>query len=58
MKKLTDVPAEEKNKILAAFNLYMDTLNEQDIEGYLDTLSVKDYDIEEERAFMEEQFSE
>ena len=36
----------------------MDTLNKQDIDGYLDTLSAKDYDLEEERAIMEEHFSE
>ena len=43
---------------MAVFNVYIDTLNEQDIDGYLDTLSTKDYDFEEERVFMEEQFSE
>ena len=54
IEEASGVPAEEKEQILAVFNVYIDTLNEQDIDGYLDTLSTKDYDIEEERAFMED----
>ncbi|MBO0588860.1 nuclear transport factor 2 family protein [Sporosarcina sp. E16_8] len=58
IEEASGVPAEEKEQILAAYKVNIDTLNEQDIDGYLDTLSPKDYDFEEERAFMEEQFSE
>ena len=58
IEEASGVPAEEKEQILAVYNVYIDTLNEQDIDGYLDTLSSEDYDFEKERAFMEEQFSE
>ncbi len=58
VEEVSSVPAEEKERILAAYKVNIDTLNEQDIEGYLETLSPKDYDFEKERAFMEEQFSE
>ncbi|MEK5039743.1 nuclear transport factor 2 family protein [Sporosarcina sp. FSL K6-3457] len=52
------IPTEEKDQVLSAFNMYIDTLNEQDIDGHLAMLSKNAYDIEEERIFMEEQFSE
>lgn len=52
------ISAEEKEQILAAFKLYIETLNEQDVEGHLAILSKSAYDIEEERNFMEEQFSD
>jgi hypothetical protein len=52
------IPAEEKEQILAAFDMYIDTLNEQDVDGHLALLSKNAFDIEEERIFMEEQFSE
>lgn len=52
------VPADEKEQILAVYSLYVETLNKQDIEGYLDTLSAEDYDIEEERSIMKKSFSE
>jgi hypothetical protein len=58
VEEASGVPAEEKKQILAAFNVNIDTLNEQDIDGYLDTLSAKDYDLEEERVFMEDRFHE
>lgn len=58
IEEASGVPAEEKEQILAVYKVYIDTLNEQDIDGYLNTLSPEDYDFEEERAFMEEQFSE
>jgi hypothetical protein len=58
IEEAADVPAKEKEKILNLFNVYMETLNEQDIDGYLDTLSAKDYDIEEERALTKDLFSE
>ena len=49
-----DVPKEEKEEILAAFDSYIETLNNQDVEGYLATLSTKGYDLEEERQATEE----
>ena len=58
VEEASGVSAEEKERILAVYNVYIDTLNEQDIEGYLDTLSPNDYDFEEERAFLEDQLSE
>lgn len=58
IEEASGVPAEEKERILSAFKLYMDKLNEQDVEGYLNTLSAKDYDIEEERTVMKDLFSE
>lgn len=58
VEEASGVPTKEKEQILSAFNVYMDTLNEQDVEGYLDTLSAKDYDIEEERAVMNDLLSE
>ena len=58
IEEASGVPAEEKEQILAVYKVYVDTLNEQDIDGYLNTLSPEDYDFEEERTFMEEQFSE
>ncbi len=54
----TGIPKEEKEHILAAFNIYIDTLNEQDIDGHLATLSKNAYNLEEERIFIEELFSE
>jgi len=58
IEEASGVPAEEKEQILAVYNVYIETLNEQNIDGYLDTLSPEDYDIEKERAFMKEQFSD
>ncbi|WP_318617925.1 nuclear transport factor 2 family protein [Sporosarcina sp. YIM B06819] len=52
------IPTEEKEQVLAAFNTYIDTLNNQDIDAHLAILSKNAYDIEEERNFMEEQFGE
>lgn len=54
VEEAVDVPEEEKTKILAAFDNYIETLNNQDIEGYLATLSPKGYDLDEERQATEE----
>ena len=53
-----DVPAEEKEEILAAFEVYIKTFNDQDIDGYLDTLSkdTESFDLEEERQKLKETF--
>jgi major membrane immunogen (membrane-anchored lipoprotein) len=33
VEEASGVPAKEKEQILSAFNVYMDTLNEQDVDG-------------------------
>ena len=58
VEEASGVPVDEKKQILDVYNLYMETLNKQDIEGYLDTLSAEDYDIEEERTVTEKLFGE
>lgn len=52
------IPTEEKEQVLAAFDRYIQTLNEQEVDAHLAMLSKNAYDIEEERMYMEEQFSE
>lgn len=52
------ISAEVKEQVLAAFDRYIQTLNEQDVDAHLAILSKNAYDIEEERIYMEEQFSE
>lgn len=48
------VPAAEKEQILQAFDKYIDAFNDNDIEGYLATLSKhsESFDLEEERDLM------
>ncbi|MCZ2257646.1 nuclear transport factor 2 family protein [Sporosarcina sp. G11-34] len=56
-----NVPSEEKEAILNAFNVYIDAFNKKDIERYLGTLSenTESFDKEEERVYMtEEVFNE
>ncbi|PIC64471.1 hypothetical protein CSV79_06725 [Sporosarcina sp. P13] len=50
------VPGEEREAILATFNKYIETFNNQDIDGYLATLSNEKYDLEEERVVLEDIF--
>jgi ketosteroid isomerase-like protein len=49
-----NVPAEEKDKILAAFNEYIDAFNDEDIKRYAQTTSKHakgfDYDVDLEEA--------
>lgn len=54
VEEVADIPKEEKVAIMAAFDDYIETLNDQDVEGYLATLSTKGYDLEEERKATEE----
>ncbi|ARK25484.1 hypothetical protein SporoP37_13010 [Sporosarcina sp. P37] len=54
VEEAADVPEQEKADILAAFDNYIETLNQQDIDGYLATLSTEGYDLEEERQATEE----
>lgn len=54
------VPAEEKIEILNAFEAYIETFNEKDIDKYMEILSkdTESFDLEEERAYMLEIFEE
>ncbi|WP_342508765.1 nuclear transport factor 2 family protein [Sporosarcina sp. FSL K6-2383] len=58
IEEAADIPVEEKEQLLAAFDTYITTLNEQEVDAHLAMLSKDAYDLEEERVFMEEQFSE
>jgi hypothetical protein len=51
------VPAEEKEQILEAFDVYINTFNEKDIDGYIDLLS-SFWDKAEERELITKIFSE
>jgi ketosteroid isomerase-like protein len=53
------VPAEEKERILATFEIYIDAFNEKDIDRYLETVSdqTDSFDKAEERAYMTNIFS-
>lgn len=55
-----NVPAEEKEKIIIAFDKYIDTFNEKDIDAYMNTLSkhTESFDLEDERTYMTDIFSE
>ncbi|MBD7909002.1 nuclear transport factor 2 family protein [Sporosarcina gallistercoris] len=54
VEEAADVPAEQKEAIVAAFNRYIETLNEGDVDAYLETLSSDGYDLDEERAATEQ----
>lgn len=56
IEEVEGVPAAEKEQILAAFEVNIDTFNNQDVDGYLNTLSVQSYDMEEERKKLKEVF--
>ncbi|CAM3263774.1 nuclear transport factor 2 family protein [Filibacter tadaridae] len=60
IEEATGVPQEEKEQILRVFNAYIDTFNEQDIEGYIETLSdrTESFDKEEERKGLTEAFNQ
>lgn len=58
IEEAANVPKEEKEQILQAFNAYIETLNEKDIEKYLETLSENSYDINEERKVATELLKE
>lgn len=55
-----NIPAAEKEKIVETFDAYITAFNEKDIDAYFTTLSeeTESFDFEEERAYMEEVFSE
>ncbi|MFS0575572.1 nuclear transport factor 2 family protein [Sporosarcina sp. 179-K 3D1 HS] len=58
IEEATGIPEEEKKKILETFDVYIDTLNNRDIDGYLATLSEEKYDLAEERKVTETLFEE
>ena len=57
IEEASGVPAEEKEKILDVFNVYISSFNDKDIERYLDTLSDRtdSFDKAEERVYMTEE---
>lgn len=52
-----NVPAAEKEQILQAFDAYIDVFNNEDIDGYIATLSehTESFDLDEERAYMSDE---
>ncbi len=55
-----DVPKEERQAILTAFDTYMTAFNEEDLETYLSVIA-KDpegFDYDKEKTFVEETFAE
>ena len=54
-----NIPSEEKNEIMNAFNEYIDAFNAQNIERYMDTLSKeeKGFNLAEERKAAESAFN-
>ncbi|WP_432354552.1 nuclear transport factor 2 family protein [Sporosarcina sp. A2] len=54
IEEAANVPEDEKKAILTTFNRYIDTLNSQQIDEYLNTLSTATYNLDEERAATEE----
>lgn len=54
VEEASNVPAEEKKQILAAFDIYIDAFNDKDIDRYIDTLSAntESFDKEQERTYM------
>lgn len=55
-----DVPKEERQAILAAFDTYMTAFNEEDLETYLSVIATnpEGFDYGQEKAFVEETFAE
>lgn len=58
IEEATGIPEDEKQRILDAFDVYIATLNDRDIDGYLATLSEEKYDLVEERKVTETLFDE
>lgn len=55
-----NIPTAEREQILQAFDAYIAAFNEKDIDAYFVTLSedTESFDLEEERIYMEDIFSE
>lgn len=60
IEEAANVPAEEKERILNVFNVYIDAFNEKDIERYMGTLSKQSesFDKVGERAELTDVFSQ
>lgn len=60
IEEAANVPAEEKERILEVFDVYIDAFNDKDFDRYMNTLSEhsESFDLEEERSYLEEQFKE
>ena len=58
IEEVEGVPAADKEQILAAFDVYINTFNDQDVDGYLGTLSEQSesFDFEEQRKELETVF--
>lgn len=59
IEEATNVPEDEKEQILAAFDEYITAFNEKDIERYTKTLSrnPEGFDFEEDIQFVKDKFS-
>src|SRR5690625_5066774 len=55
-----NIPEEEKEQILQAFDTYISTFNEKDLDAYMASLSdnTESFNLEEERAHTESVFTE
>lgn len=55
-----EVPEEEKEQILEAFDVYIETFNDKDVDGYMNGLSkhTESFDLDKERTDLEELFNE
>lgn len=60
IEEAANVPAEEKERILEVFNVYIQAFNDKDIERYIDTLSeqTESFNKEQEQNDLEEYFSQ
>lgn len=55
IEEATNVPEDEKEAILAAFDTYIAAFNDRDVEAYMAMIG-SNYDAEEERTFLEKHF--
>lgn len=60
IEEATNVPAEERDRILNVFDTYIDSFNEGNIDEYIDVLAdeTESFDKEEERSYLEETFEQ
>ena len=60
VEKATNVPADEENAILAAFDEYIAAFNDKDIDRYMNTISKKPkgFNYDEDKLFAEQVFDQ
>lgn len=60
IEEAANVPAEEKERILEVYDVYIDAFNDKDIERYIETLSerTESFNKEQEQADLEDYFSQ